>query len=84
MVFETLQKQYEKQIRIRRETAEILDLKLEKNEYITLYDLQGNRLKVEIRLASSKRSSAVIKSLQKRELIKKRYQNGLLKLEFVL
>ncbi len=84
VVFETLQKQYEKQIRIRRETAEILDLKLEKNEYITLYDLQGNRLKVEIRLASSKRSSAVIKSLQKRELIKKRYQNGLLKLEFVL
>jgi len=84
VVFETLQKQYEKQILLRQKTGEILSLKLKKNEYFRRYDLQDKKLKIEIKLASPERASNVSKILQKKELQKGQYKNGVLRLEFEL
>ena len=44
VIFQTLQERYDKQISIRQKTGKILNLELEKNEYIKLYDLQKNKL----------------------------------------
>lgn len=85
VILETLQKQYKQQIKIRQLSGEILDLKLGKNEYIRLYDLQEKKLTVELRLASLKKASALTKSLNKKGLSpKEKYKNGTLTLEFEL
>lgn len=84
VILETLQNQYEKQILIRQKTGAILNLKLKKNEYFRLYDLQDKRLKIEIKLASPKRATNVSKILQKKELQKGQYTDGVLRLEFEL
>lgn len=84
VVFETLQKQYKEQIALRQKTGEILNLKLNKDEYVTVYNLQDKRLKVELKLASSKRASAVSKILQNKEPLKDQYKDGVLRLEFEL
>ena len=85
VIFEMLHKRYEQQIKIRQITGEILNLKLGKNEYVSLYNLQDKKLKIELKLKSSKRASAITNALQKKNLsLKKQYKNGLLKLEFDL
>lgn len=85
VIFETLQKQYKQQIRIRQLSSEILDLKLAKNEHISLYDLQPKKLTVQLKLASLKRSSAITNTLKKKGYSpKEQYKNGTLKLEFEL
>lgn len=85
VIFETLQKQYRQQIKIRELSSHILDLKLAKNEYINLYDLQEKKLTVELKVASLKRSTALSKSLkQKGFAAKEQYKNGTLTLEFEL
>jgi len=84
VISETLHKEYEKQIHIRQKTGEIFGLKLKKNEYITLYDLQQKRLKVEIKLSSSKRAAAVLKALHLKVALKEQYRDGLLSMEFEL
>ena len=84
-ILETLQKQYEGQIKIRQLTAKVLNLKLQKNEYIGLYDLTEKKLSVELKLASSKRASTISKILKKQNrLLKEKYQKGILRLEFEL
>jgi len=85
VIFETLQKQYKQQIKIRHLSSEILDLRLGKNEYIRLYDLKEKKLTVEIKLASLKKASALTNSLkQKGFSLKEQYKNGTLTLEFEL
>ncbi len=85
VIFETLQKQYQQQIKIRQLSKEILDLKLAKNEYISLYDLQPKKLTVKLSLDSLKKSSAIIGALKKKGLLpKEQYRNGILTLEFEL
>lgn len=84
-ILATLQKQYEEQIKIRQLTAEVLNLKLQKSEYIRLYDLNGKKLSVEMKLASSKRASTVSKLLKRQNrLLKEEYKKGILRLEFEL
>jgi len=84
VIFQTLQERYDKQISIRQKTGKILNLELEKNEYIKLYDLQKKKLNIQIKLASPKRASFISNALQNREPEKKQYKNGILKLEFEL
>jgi hypothetical protein len=84
-ISETLLKQYQQQIQMRQITAKVLDLKLDKDEYITLYDLNEKRLTVELKLASEKKASAITKSLKLKDLSpKEKYKDGLLILEFTL
>lgn len=84
VIYETLQKQYGQQILLRQKTGELLKIKLQKNEYIRLYDLQDKRLKIEIKLTSAERAANVSKILQKKELNEDQYRDGLLRLEFEL
>jgi hypothetical protein len=84
-ILSRLQKQYEKQIKIRQLTAEILNLKLQKSEYIRLYDLNEKKLSVEMKLASSQRASDLSKLLKRQyHLLKEEYKKGILRLEFEL
>lgn len=85
VIFEALQKQYRQQIKIRQLSSHILDLKLAKNEYISLYDLQPKKLTVELKLASLKRSTVLTNALKQRGFVpKEQYKNNTLKLEFEL
>lgn len=84
VIFETLQKRYKQQIKLRQKTGDILKLKLKKAEYVRLFDLKDKRLKIEIKLDSSKRASVVSKILQKKEPLKDQYKDGILRLEFEL
>ena len=85
VISETLLKQYKQQIKIREITAIILDLKLGKDEYIALYELKEKRLGVELRLDSSKKVSALLRSLKQQGLSPhEKHKNGLLTLEFAL
>ncbi len=84
-ILSSLQKQYHKQMELRRLSAEILNLKLNKKEYITLYDLKGKKLTVELQIPSAKRVTAILKQLHKNHpSMKEKYQNSLLRLEFEL
>lgn len=85
VISETLLKQYLQQIKMRQIAAKILDLKLGKDEYISLYDLNAKRLTVEFNLASAKQASALTASLRQKGLSpKEKYNNGRLILEFAL
>ncbi len=84
VIFETFQKRYMQQISMRQNTGKILDLKLGKNEYVSFFEVQEKRLKVEIKLASEKRAFDVAKALQDKVFQKEEYKNGFLRLEMEL
>ena len=84
-ILASLKKEYNQQIKMRKLTDKVLHINLQKNEYITLYDLQGKKLVVELRVASSKRASEVIKALKKHSLsFKDNFDKSKLRLEFTL
>ena len=81
----TLQKQYQRQIKLRHLTGQVLNLKLEKNEYVRLYDLKGKQLTVELKISSPKRVPTVTKVLKRSNpSLKEKFQKGILRLEFEL
>ena len=82
VIFETLQKQYKQQMKLRQKAGEVLKLKLNKSEHVNIFELGDKKLKLEIKLDSSKRASDVSTILQKKEAPKDQYKNGKLKLEF--
>jgi len=84
VILETLQSRYHNQILLRQKTGEVLNLKLEKNEYVSLYDLKDKKLTIELKLASSKRATHISKVLQKNKGLGDQYRNGVLRLEFEL
>ncbi len=84
-ILESLQKQHDEQMKMRQLTADILSLKLQKDEYIDVYDLNGKQLIVALKVNSEERSSTLVKTLkEKNHLLTKQYQKGLLRLEFQL
>jgi len=82
-ILSSLQKKYQNQIKLRQRTAEILNLQLGKNEHITLYELKGKKLTVELKIPSNKRASILLKGLKKNNpAVKDTYKNSTLRLEF--
>ncbi len=84
-ILSSLQKMYDRQMALRQISAEILALKLNKKEHITLYDFKDKTLTVELQVPSAKRVPALLKPLQKSHpSMKEEYRNSLLRLEFEL
>lgn len=84
-ILDRLQKRYERQSKIRTAAAALFDLKLKSGEKMTRFDLTSGAVKAEFTTASAKRAEAI--ALQLKESVAaftKKYNNGVLSLEFAL
>lgn len=84
-VLNSLEKRYERQIKIRTLTAALLGITLQKEESLQRYVVEDSKMTVEFALTSSARAKAFTAALKRADAeYKEQYENGILRLEVVL